>query len=101
MSDEIDRVAEWNRNFNQEPFAKVFPTPHGQYLAYSDYDDEGEQYVIRTIGAPVRGVVPKATLGYDSEEARDEAFSKIDQALADETAKALFQAADRFARRPA
>jgi hypothetical protein len=92
-----DLLAEWNRNFNQEPFAKVFPTPHGQYLAYEDYDDEGARYVIRVVGAPVRGVVPKATLGYDSEEERGEAFVKIDQALADETAKALFQAADKCA----
>lgn len=90
-------VEEWNRNFNQEPFAKLFATPHGQFLAYVDYDDEDEQYVIRTIGAPVRGVVPKANLGYDDKDSRARGFAKIDQAGADEMAKSLFAAADQFA----
>jgi hypothetical protein len=97
MTKTQDHVEEWNRNFNQEPFAKLFATPHGQLLAYIDYEAEDEQYVIRTVGAAVRGVVPKANLGYDSEEARQDAFGKIDEAMADRTARTLFETADRFA----
>jgi hypothetical protein len=90
-------VAEWNRNFNQEPFAKVFATPHGQLLAYIDYSDEDEEFRIRVIGAPVRGVTPAANLGYFTEDARQTGFDRIDQQLADDTAKSLFETADQLA----
>lgn len=74
-------------------FAKLFETPHGQFLAFKQYDHDDDQPVIVNIGAPVRGVVPKVKGGYDSEEDRDAAFDKLDQAMADNMAKALAAAA--------
>ena len=70
-------------------FAKMFDTPHGQLLAYCDYDDADYQYVVRVIGAGVDGVTPRANLGYDSEEDRQRGFDKIDQAGAEEMALRL------------
>ena len=73
-------------------FAKIFNTPHGQLLAFMD--TENDEPVIVLKGAAFKGVVPSATLsGWKDEEAgQQREFDEIDQAKADDTAKALHSA---------
>lgn len=78
-------------------FAKLFDTPHGQFLAFTDTEDDKPIVVLK--GEERHGILPTAILsGYDDngdgDEAfrlRDEDFDSIDQAKAEATAAALVE----------
>lgn len=81
-------------------FAKLFDTPHGQLLVYLDGDEDCDPIIV-VVGAPVRGVVPKANLGYDSYADRLSGFARFTQERAEETAASLHATADRYAEKSA
>lgn len=78
-----------------EPFAKLFDTPHGQLLAYLDEDDEG-QPAITVIGADYRGVRPSAKLSGYSDATQAQVFNEFDQSSADKMAANLHLAAAKL-----
>lgn len=70
-------------------FTKVFDTPTSQVLAYCNQDggdDEDDPGITIMCYSERIGGFSKMTMGFDSEEGRDECFEDIDQELADEFA---------------
>jgi hypothetical protein len=80
-----------------QAFAKLFDTSRGQLLAFKNYDAAEDEHRVTVIGAAVRGVEPKANLGYDDERRRDAGFEKIDQVGAEQMAEQLFRTAESCA----
>ena len=83
---------------NNETFAKLFNTPHGQLLYYLDETEDG-QPSITIIGAYVRGLRASAVLsGWpDGEEGQLRNFVTIDQEMAEQTAAHLYRMTDEIA----
>lgn len=72
----------WNRIMS-DLFVKLFDTPHGQLLVTKEFDEE---YQMAIRGEAIGGASPVARLGYDTKSERDEQFTTIDQAKADQQA---------------
>lgn len=83
----------------EQPFAKLFDTPHGQLLVYLCETDDGDP-AIRAVGADLNDVRPQAVMsGWpDGEAEARRQFDKIDQAAAEEQAAMLRATITRYAR---
>lgn len=86
--------AEAVRDLRDDDFAMILDTERGQLLVYKD--DSGDDYGLRVVGAPVRGVTPSVTLGYPTDGQRQENFDSFNE-HAEKAAQSLFEIADQTA----
>jgi hypothetical protein len=68
-------------------FAKLLETPHGQLLATLDYEDDEHRMVLR--GESRNGIIPSYTFTFEDQTAQQAALEALDQASADNLARAL------------